>query len=204
MKSLPLNLLLATFLFPIPILIVVPIYLVVNYGLEIPASDYWGFWVAKPLIPLGFAIAGYCVTLFYIKGEGTPAPWLPPVKLMVTGPYRYMRNPMTTGVLLILTGQGLLFSAPAFAVWFGILFVLYSAFYIFVEEPGLKKRFGDDYVLYKANVGRWIPRFSAWDAPWLPKDDEDEDEVEAEGDNQPETKDDDTKDGDTKDGDTKE
>ena len=87
---------------------------------------------------------------------------------MVTGPYRYIRNPMNTGVLFILLGLSLLATSPAMSVWVAFLFVIYTLIFIFIEEPSLEKRFGDNYLLYKANVGRWIPRLSGWDAPWLP------------------------------------
>jgi|GEM_PF-389341 len=172
MKSLPFSLVLITFLIPVQILIVVPGILIWQYGFEIPASTYWGFWTAKVVIPFGFALAGYCVTLFFIEGEGTPAPWLPPVNLMVTGPYRYVRNPMNIGVLLILLGLSLLVTSPAMGIWVAFLFVIYTLIFSLIEESSLEKRFGDNYLLYKANVGRWIPRLSGWDAPWLPVEDE--------------------------------
>jgi len=168
MQTRALHLILAFFLFPVQILIVVPLLLIWHFGIEIRGDLYLGFWLAKPLIPLGFGIAGYCVTLFFIEGEGSPAPWLPPTKLMVTGPYRYVRNPMNIGVLLILTAQALLFTSLPIAIWLATLIVVYTLLFIFVEEPALEKRFGDDYVLYKANVRRWLPRFPGWTAPWLP------------------------------------
>jgi protein-S-isoprenylcysteine O-methyltransferase Ste14 len=162
------HLILAFFLFPVQILIVVPSLLIWHFGIEIHDNLYLGFWLAKPLIPIGFGIAGYCTTLFFIEGEGTPAPWMPPTKLMVTGPYRYVRNPMIIGVLMILMAEALLFTSLPIAIWLAIMIVAYMVLFIYVEEPALEKRFGDDYLLYKANVGRWFPRFPGWTAPWLP------------------------------------
>ena len=168
------NLILATLLFPIPIVIVIPLVLISKYGIEIPETLFWGYWMAKPMIPLGFGIAGFAVTLFFIEGEGSPAPWCPPTKFMVTGPYAYIRNPMATGMVLILAAIALLIVSIPIAIWTVIVFVSYTAYYIFVEEPGLQARFGDQYSEYKANVNRWLPRFPAWTAPWLPVEGEEE------------------------------
>jgi len=172
MEKRALHLALAFLLFPLPILVIVPGILIWQFGFEVPAGGYWGYWVAKIFIPVGLATAGYCVVLFFIEGKGSPAPWCPPTKLMVTGPYRYVRNPMNLGVVLALCGLSLVVTNPSIAIWAGVVFVIYLALFIFIEEPALEKRFGDDYVLYKANVGRIIPRLSGWDAPWVAKDDE--------------------------------
>jgi protein-S-isoprenylcysteine O-methyltransferase Ste14 len=96
------------------------------------------------------------------KGLGTPAPIYPTRHLVVTGSYRYVRNPMYIAVSALVLGQGLLFGslpvlAYGLAVWLGThLFVL------FYEEPALKRAFPRDYAAFTANVPRWIPRWTPW------------------------------------------
>jgi protein-S-isoprenylcysteine O-methyltransferase Ste14 len=102
---------------------------------------------------------------FALQGLGTPAPIMPTEHLVVTGLYRYVRNPMYVGVLWVILGQWLLFGnlrllIYGLAVWLG--------FYLFVmgyEEPTLRRTFGDEYRDFCANVPRWIPRFNAWTPP---------------------------------------
>ena len=100
--------------------------------------------------------------LFADAGNGSPAPWDPVGKLIITGPYAYMRNPMLTGVFLILLGEALLFQSRALG-WYWLIFVMINAFYFpLSEEKGLLKRFGKEYETYKNNVPRFIPRLSPY------------------------------------------
>jgi protein-S-isoprenylcysteine O-methyltransferase Ste14 len=103
---------------------------------------------------------------FVTEGEGTLAPWDPPRRLVVRGPYRYVRNPMISGVLFVLFGESLvLLSRPHF-VW-ALIFLAANFIYIpLVEETGLRRRFADSYVEYCRHVPRLIPRFR----PWEPED----------------------------------
>jgi protein-S-isoprenylcysteine O-methyltransferase Ste14 len=96
--------------------------------------------------------------LFARVGEGTLAPWDPTRKLVVRGPYRHVRNPMITGVLAILLGEAALFGSWPLLVWAFGFFALNAIYMPLVEEPGLVRRFGDDYVRYRRNVPRWLPR----------------------------------------------
>jgi protein-S-isoprenylcysteine O-methyltransferase Ste14 len=117
------------------------------------------------LVGLGLALMVKTIALFATVGQGTLAPWLATRKLVVQGIYRHVRNPMISGVFCILLGEALFFGSMALLTWFG-LFVLINAVYIpLIEEPGLERRFGSDYALYKRNVPRWIPRRTAWQAP---------------------------------------
>ena len=123
------------------------------------------FWIAILVAMPGVILASWTTRLFVHRGEGTPAPWDPPKKLVVSGPYRHVRNPMITGVLLVLTAESLLFvSWPLFG-WMVAFFILNTAYFLKFEEPGLERRFGQDYRLYKADVPRWIPRLRPWNAP---------------------------------------
>jgi protein-S-isoprenylcysteine O-methyltransferase Ste14 len=85
-----------------------------------------------------------------------------PVHLVVTGPYRHVRNPMITGVLCILLGEAAVFASSSLLVWFAIFFACLASFIRFWEEPHLVERYGAEYRDYRANVPRWIPRVSAW------------------------------------------
>jgi protein-S-isoprenylcysteine O-methyltransferase Ste14 len=114
------------------------------------------------LICLGLVLMVATIRLFVTVGKGTLAPWNPTQRLVVQGVYRHVRNPMIAGVFFILVGEAVLAASLPLLVWF-MLFVLGNAVYIPVaEEPGLVKRFGADYLMYKQNVPRWIPRLKPW------------------------------------------
>ena len=123
--------------------------------------DVW-FWIAIIFAAIGLTFAIWTVGLFLKYGDGTPAPWDPPRKLIVLGPYRYTRNPMITGVLFLLLFEAIMLKSLMITVWTGIFFIMNMLYFIFFEEKGLEKRFGDEYLKYKANVPRWIPRTKPW------------------------------------------
>ena len=123
------------------------------------------FWIGVLLAGTGLVFAAWTVRLFLKVGKGTPAPWAPPKKLVVRGPYRHVRNPMLTGVNLMLGAESLLFGSWYLAGWLLFFFLLNTIYFIFFEEPGLERRFGEEYRRYKANVPRWIPRRQPWDGP---------------------------------------
>jgi protein-S-isoprenylcysteine O-methyltransferase Ste14 len=110
------------------------------------------------LIAAGLALGGWTASLFARIGHGTPAPWDPPRRLVVEGPYRYMRNPMISGVIAILLGESAILGRPAIPIWAAAFVVLNHAYFVLVEEPSLIRRFGDDYRQYRREVPRWIPR----------------------------------------------
>ena len=99
------------------------------------------------------------------EGEGTLAPWDPPRRLVVRGPYRFVRNPMISGVIFLLFGEALVLASWPHAAW-ALAFLALNAVYIpLVEEPQLERRFGDAYREYRANVRRFLPRLRAWEPP---------------------------------------
>ena len=122
------------------------------------------FWLALVLGACGLAFAVWTTRLFRTVGEGTPAPWAPPKRLVVRGPYRHVRNPMITSMLLMLGAECLLFGSWHLAGWMLVFFAGNAIWFPLVEERTLERRFGEDYRRYKANVPRWIPRWRAWDA----------------------------------------
>jgi protein-S-isoprenylcysteine O-methyltransferase Ste14 len=114
------------------------------------------------LIGAGLALWLWTVRLFARLGRGTLAPWDPPRNLVVVGPYRHVRNPMITAVLTVLAGEAVLFGSPALAIWLAAFFAANFVLFGLYEEPGLERRFGEEYRLYKRNVPRWLPRRKPW------------------------------------------
>lgn len=118
--------------------------------------------VGVVLILAGLPVLLDSFARFALKGLGTPFIALPPQRLVVSGLYRYVRNPMYVAVEALIFGQGLLFGSVSVleygaAVW--------AAFFLFVaayEEPTLRRTFGREYEEYCANVARWIPRIKPW------------------------------------------
>jgi protein-S-isoprenylcysteine O-methyltransferase Ste14 len=100
--------------------------------------------------------------LFVSVGRGTLAPWDPTTRLVVRGPYRYVRNPMISGVLFVLLGEAALFGSLALGIWFGLVLAVNAVYMPLVEEPSLQRRFGEEYERYRAHVPRWIPRVRPW------------------------------------------
>jgi protein-S-isoprenylcysteine O-methyltransferase Ste14 len=133
--------------------IVVPALLVRD-----PAFTPVGAVAGAALIAAGLWLFVGTVRLLARVGEGTLAPWDPTSRLVGLGPYEHVRNPMITGVFLILLGEAALFGSWAVLAWAGV-FALANALWIpLVEEPGLVQRFGADYERYSADVPRWLPR----------------------------------------------
>lgn len=129
-------------------------------------DDSWPWWLGRTAglvaIVAGLALALWCVTLFVRVGQGTLAPWDPTRRLVVAGPYRHVRNPMITGVALLLAGQAAWAGSWKLAAWLAMFVVVNHVYFLAVEEPGLVSRFGDDYREYAAHVPRWIPRRTPW------------------------------------------
>ena len=121
-----------------------------------------GFWFALAIGGTGLFFAVWTGTLFVTRGDGTPAPWDPPQKLVIRGPYRHVRNPMISSVLLLLLAEALLFQSWPLAIWMLVFFTVNAVYFPWIEEKGLERRFGEDYRTYKANVPRWIPRLRPW------------------------------------------
>jgi len=102
-------------------------------------------------------IALWCVGAFAWIGKGTPAPFDPPRRLVIRGPYRFVRNPMYIGAATALAGAALFFrSLGLFAFVSGFLLVTHL-FVLLYEEPTLRRLFGPEYADYCAHVDRWRP-----------------------------------------------
>jgi len=160
--------LLAILLLPFMVVVVIPRWLLRGWALS---DTYWAVGtpveligrVAGVLIFLaGFSLFAWCVSLFARIGEGTLAPWDPTRRLVAVGPYRYVRNPMITGVVTMLAGEAVFHGSRVLATWGATFVFINYVFFLIFEEPDLESRFGEDYRRYKANVPRWIPRRTPW------------------------------------------
>jgi protein-S-isoprenylcysteine O-methyltransferase Ste14 len=127
------------------------------------ANVGWPAVVGGALIAAGLALWARTVALFAKVGQGTLAPWDPTRRLVVRGPYRHVRNPMISGVISILFGEAALLGSPPLLAWALGFFAVNAVYIPLAEEPGLVRRFGDDYVRYRENVPRWLPRPTPWD-----------------------------------------
>ena len=107
---------------------------------------------------LGAFVYLWCAKDFAFAGLGTPAPIDPPKRLVSNGLYRWVRNPMYVGILLVVLGEAILFASPLILRYALLLWVLFHLFIIYYEEPTLRKKFGTAYAEYCRNVPRWIPR----------------------------------------------
>ncbi len=114
------------------------------------------------LIWVGFYFLIKTIIVFIKSGKGTIMPWDPTEKLIIVGPYAHVRNPMILSLIIILFGEAVLFGSIGTTA-LAVLNVVVNAIYFKVsEEPGLIKRFGEEYKEYKSNVPRWIPRLKPW------------------------------------------
>jgi protein-S-isoprenylcysteine O-methyltransferase Ste14 len=109
------------------------------------------------IIVIGTIIVFWTIFLFKTKGHGTPNPILPPKNFIIDGPYKYSRNPMALGGLLILLGESAIYFSPSLlglTILYGVIIYLNA---MFVEEPELINRFGEPYKKYLKNVPRFFP-----------------------------------------------
>jgi protein-S-isoprenylcysteine O-methyltransferase Ste14 len=107
---------------------------------------------------MGAGLALWCVMTFAIVGRGTPAPFDPPRRLVIRGPYRYVRNPMYLGAALALAGAALFYESGPLTAYLGVFLVVAHSFVVWYEEPTLRRTFGDEYDAYRRRVRRWWPR----------------------------------------------
>ena len=117
------------------------------------------------LMTIGGLIMLRCVWDFAWRGRGTPAPWDPPRKLVVTGLYRWVRNPMYLGMAIFLIGEALLLPdiTRELLIVLACALAVVTVFIMAYEEPTLRGLFGEDYVEYCRKVRRWIPRVRPFD-----------------------------------------
>lgn len=120
--------------------------------------------LACAIIVVGLAPLFESIARFVRVGRGTLVPSVPTERLVVSGLYRYVRNPMYCGVLLTLLGEIVLFESRALAVYASAVWLCVHLFVCFYEEPALGRQHPEEYAAYKRSVPRWLPRFTPWKA----------------------------------------
>ena len=113
--------------------------------------------VGLPIVILGAALALWCILTFVFVGRGTPAPFDPPRRLVVRGPYRYVRNPMYIGAGLALAGAALFYGSWPLVGYTALFLLITHLFVRLYEEPTLRRLFGAEYEVYSRRVKRWRP-----------------------------------------------
>ncbi|HEY6277649.1 MAG TPA: isoprenylcysteine carboxylmethyltransferase family protein [Streptosporangiaceae bacterium] len=114
--------------------------------------------MAVPVIAAGAALYAWCVWNFAAVGRGTPGPWDAPRRVVVTGPCRWVRNPIYIGALLVVLGEAWLFMSLPLLAYADIMAVSFHLFVIGYEERTLARRYGRSYQEYRRTVRRWLPR----------------------------------------------
>jgi protein-S-isoprenylcysteine O-methyltransferase Ste14 len=138
-------------------------WLICRWQLSPPLLGWSGFRVIGALgILCGFPILLDSFARFAFEGLGTPAPIAPTERLVISGMYGYVRNPMYVGVTLIVFGQGLFFGSGAVLLFAVAAWGAAAIFVLLYEEPKLRKMFGEEYEKFQTNVPRWIPRIRPW------------------------------------------
>ncbi|HOD29920.1 MAG TPA: isoprenylcysteine carboxylmethyltransferase family protein [Syntrophales bacterium] len=128
------------------------------FNLSGPLGYPLNYILSVPLVAIGAFLWIWSV-LHFAKAKGTPVPISPPPKLVDTGPYAYARNPMLSGVFLMLFGIGFMAGSPSLVFVFTPIFVVVSVLeFKFIEEPELEKRLGDPYREYKRKTPMLIPK----------------------------------------------
>jgi len=130
---------------------------------RIPAGEPWGqMLVAGVLIAVGLAPGLESVWRFVSVGRGTLMPTVPTEHLVVSGFYRHVRNPMYMGVLVALAGELILFRSRTLVIYAVLLGLGLHLFVCLYEERTLFRRYGEEYLRFKRNVPRWVPRLRPW------------------------------------------
>lgn len=133
-------------------------YLIVRADLEnlharpLPFHHYLGVFIFL----IGLFILLTCIIDFAVKGKGTLSPIDPTKKLVKTRWYRYSRNPMYVGVMLILLGEVQFMRSADLGIYMILVFLAFTLFIIFIEEPRLRRDFGEEYEEYCRQVRRWL------------------------------------------------
>ena len=124
-------------------------------------------WLGGVLILLALPLFAAFNLRFVVEGRGTPAPIAPTERLVVGGPFRWVRNPGYISVIALLLGQALVFGSSVLLAYAALVAFGFHLFVVLYEEPTLRRRFGAEYVTYCRTVRRWVPRLRP--APWQPK-----------------------------------
>jgi protein-S-isoprenylcysteine O-methyltransferase Ste14 len=144
------------------VVVLVPTWIARRYAIASPSdvsAVSLGLWtLALGLLAVGLGLFVTSLRRFDAEGQGTLAPWDPPRRMVVRGPYRHVRNPMISGVIFVLFGEALLLRSWPHALWAAAFLGINLVYIPLVEEPQLRRRFGDAYAEYCRRVPRFVPR----------------------------------------------
>ena len=160
-------------IFPGNVLITIPLIIFFltkkTYSYNLINLNSLLFYISLLFLILGFWLTIWSVRIFYNHGgDGTPGPWKPVSKLIIAGPYCYVRNPMLMGVFFLLLFESILFSSMPIFYWFLIFFIGNIFYFKNIEEKDLIKRFGEDYKNYRDKVSMFIPSFTSYNKEQYP------------------------------------
>jgi protein-S-isoprenylcysteine O-methyltransferase Ste14 len=142
------------------VLVFLPAQVLARSGVTAPPEIGPAQVIGAAAVVLGLSLAIWCVLAFGIFGRGTPAPFDPPRRLVVRGPYRFVRNPMYIGAIVGLAGASLFYESLALAGFTLLFATIVHLFVLFYEEPTLTRLFGADYAEYCRRIRRWSPRLT--------------------------------------------
>lgn len=134
-----------------------------------PNAPLAGGLLAALLIAAGLYPLLESIVRFISVGRGSLVPALPPEHLVVTGLYRYVRNPMYVGVITVIAAEALLFRSRELLTYFCFVWLAMNLFVLLYEEPKLARTFPAEYLIYKQHVRRWIPRLTPWAGTTAPQ-----------------------------------
>jgi protein-S-isoprenylcysteine O-methyltransferase Ste14 len=158
--------LLAIAVLPFTVAVLIPVWIAqrhpVTFALGRSAGPVLLQGAGLALLGLGLFLFAASVLRFATEGKGTLAPWDPPRAFVVRGPYRFVRNPMISGVILLLFGEAAALLSPAHCAWAAGFLALNLVYIPLVEEPQLERRFGESYREYCRHVRRFMPRLRPW------------------------------------------
>jgi protein-S-isoprenylcysteine O-methyltransferase Ste14 len=154
--------LLAIAMLPFVMAVAIPVWLARQNHISFAPSDNGAYIVAQFaglwVLAIGLTLFLTSLRRFANDGDGTLAPWDPPRRLVIRGPYRYVRNPMISGVVFVLFGEALMLLSRPHAIWAATFLVINVIYIPLFEEPQLHARFGASYDEYSRHVPRLIPR----------------------------------------------
>ena len=161
--------LLSIAILPVTVTVGIPIWLARRHGIRFAigtaAPEMLLQLIGAASLAAGLLLFASSLRQFAARGKGTLAPWDPPKHLVVEGPYRYVRNPMISGVLCELIGEASLLQSWPHGQW-ALLFLVINLVYIpLSEEPQLEARLGASYAEYRRHVRRLLPRLRPWNPP---------------------------------------
>ena len=148
-------------------MVLVPVWIAQRYAVAPALAHSTGQLVVQlagvALFAVGLLLFLASLRRFATEGKGTLAPWDPPRALVLRGPYRFVRNPMISGVIFILFGEAFALLSLPHGVWAATFLALNLLYIPLMEEPQLERRFGESYREYRRHVRRFLPRLSPWE-----------------------------------------